>query len=516
MAFTGLLFPLCEPPHRVAADLPLFHDLHIAAIVAEALRGREEYRLEEYFYSPLRHPQEVIYRQAVLQDIARPAVRSCIEEFASHMKESRRLEQQAAACYDVYEKASLQLRAICAYVEGTDTLYAGVSAAGVLSEGMQSFLAYMESYYTSPAFQRLWNTSAEIALSLEGVVYALYLQDAAIEVRPYKGEADVSHRMQLFFARFFTEETPRFSGDTVHRGGLNHIEARIVQELAAIYPHVFEELRFFCEQAKQFREDTLLQFERESQFYLAYLTCMRSGEERGLLFCYPEAVSEKCGIYCDQAYDLALAIQTDADTRLVPNSFSLRDAERSMVVTGPNQGGKTTFARMIGQLVYLASLGLPIPAKAARIFLPDAIYTHFERQEREVTANGKLQDDVERIYDILQQATANSLIIINEMFASAALKDSLCLGRNVMGIISRKDLYCVYVTFLEDLASFDAKTVSLVCTIAQDLKMRTYQIVRQPADGEAYAYALAARYNLGREDIIRRVLHEGVSTGERR
>jgi DNA mismatch repair ATPase MutS len=169
---------------------------------------------------------------------------------------------------------------------------------------------------------------------------------------------------------------------------------------------------------------------------------------------------------------------------------------------------------MIGQLVYLASLGLPIPAKTGRIFLPDAIYTHFERQEREVTANGKLQDDVERIYDILQQATTNSLIIINEMFASAVLKDSLCLGRKVMHIISRKDLYCVYVTFLEDLASFDEKTVSMVCTIAPDLKMRTYQIVRQPADGKAYAYALAARYNLGREDIIRRVLHESMSTGE--
>ncbi|WP_427113940.1 MutS-related protein [Megasphaera sueciensis] len=513
MAFTGLLFPLYEP-HRVTADLPLFHDLHLSVIIAEALRGREEYRLEEYFYSPVLHKEEVIYRQEVMQDISRPDVCSCIESFASHMKESRRWEQQAAACYDIYEKASLQLRAICAYVEGTDTLYAGLRAAGVLSEGMQSFLAYMESYYTSPAFQRLWNTSAETALSLEGVVYALYLQDAAIEVRPYEGEADVSHRMQTFFARFFTEETPRFSGDTIHKDGLNHIEARIVQKLAAIYPHVFEGLLSFCGQAKQFREDTLLQFERESQFFLAYLTCIRSGKERGLLFCYPEAASEKSEIYCEQAYDLALAIQSGKDTRLVPNSFSLRGTERNMVVTGPNQGGKTTFARMIGQLVYLASLGLPIPAKTGRIFLPDAIYTHFERQEREVTANGKLQDDVERIYDILQQATTNSLIIINEMFASAVLKDSLCLGRKVMHIISRKDLYCVYVTFLEDLASFDEKTVSMVCTIAPDLKMRTYQIVRQPADGKAYAYALAARYNLGREDIIRRVLHESMSTGE--
>jgi DNA mismatch repair ATPase MutS len=277
--------------------------------------------------------------------------------------------------------------------------------------------------------------------------------------------------------------------------------------VAELFPEIFEALYDFCEKNADFLDGTIAAFDREVQFYFAYLQFINSIRAAGLKFCYPEVSDTSKEISELEGFDLALANKlVSEDKPIVCNDFFMEGKERIFVVSGPNQGGKTTFARTFGQSHYLANLGCPVPGKAARLLLFDRLFTHFEKEETVEDLRSKLEDDLTRIHDILEAATPRSIVIANEILTSTTLNDAVFLGKKVMEILSRLDLLCVWVTFVEELVSHSDKTVSMVSMVSpENPSVRTYKIVRRPPHGLSYAKAMAEKYGLTSESLKERI-----------
>jgi DNA mismatch repair protein MutS len=493
---------------REAIDEPeCFGDLHLDQIVAAAIANREEYQLDAFFRHPLMDAAAVAYRHDVVRDLGQTAVRNAVNGFADAMRRTSRELALSRELHHPLQKQRCFLEAASMYCDATKRLAEQLQDESVISRGFAALQNHLTVYVTSSGFTTLVESTRSLREELGAVRYTIQVRGATVRVDLYEDQDDLAADVEETFARFRQGAVEDHRVGFHKRKDIDHVEAQILERVANLYPDTFASLRGFCVRYENCFDETIVRFDREVHFYLAYLEQIAPMQDRGLSFCLPEVIADGHEVHAREAFDLSLAVRLgEAGTPVVTNDFELTGAERILVVTGPNQGGKTTFARMFGQLHYLASLGLPVPATEARLLLGDRVFTHFEREESVATLRGKFEDELVRIHEILEHATARSVLVMNESFGSTTLRDALVVGGEIVGQIIELGALCVFVTFVDELAGVAPQTVSMMSNVAsEDPTRRTYKIGRRPADGLAYATALAAKYGLVYDALRRRV-----------
>jgi DNA mismatch repair protein MutS len=501
MPQVSILFP--DPlTAELEGEPGFFRDVLLDQSIEALTRRRGEYELAPYYYTPLHTPEEVDYRQEVFRDLDGTPLTGHLVGFCQKISSVRRGVNFATQCRDPQVAWRWILDAANTYVIAVRDIHAHLSAAHLRSAGLHKIRDYLAGYLESEPFTRLASEAKQVSAGLDRLRYSLTVRGGHVTVRPYVQEEDYAAQVLACFERFRHGEVKEYRVEYKDTISVGHIEAQVLERIARLFPEPFAALERFAAANRELIDPTIALFDRQTQFYLAYLEHLASLRAAGLAFCYPQ-VTEDRRIEVHDTFDLPLADKLTGEHQVVVrNDIRVEGAERIVVVTGPNQGGKTTYARTIAQLCHLARLGLPVPGTSARLPLIDAVHSHFERGENLTDLRGKLQDDLIRIREILERATGRSLIVLNEIFTSTTLEDALALSSRILAQVTDLDALCVCVTFIDELATLNEKTTSVVAGVdALDPTVRTFRLERRPADGRAYAAALAAKHQLTYRDV---------------
>jgi DNA mismatch repair protein MutS len=492
---------------ELALEPPCWRDLHLDQLAGTMLAGRERYGLLPLLFAPLGDVDAVRWRQEVLADLDRSEVMTVIRAFTAAMATMRRDLEHAAHLFEPLQRQWWRLEAARVYCELVRALAAGLASAVPSSRGLRVLLEDVAAYVRGETFTSLAAEEAAVRAALGKVCYCLLIGDDRVVVSAWRGEPDYRAEVSDAFARFRLADVRAHQSGLSSRLEMDHVEAAIARHVAQLFPEAFGALALFAESRRDFPDPTLVAVERELQLLLA--ACELT-ERASLPWCRPEVTEETSVFEAEACFDAALALVRNGEgRRIVANDVCVRAPERFVVITGPNQGGKTTFARSLGQLAHFASLGLPVPAQRARLPLFDAVFTHFGTEEDAGAAgSGKLRDDVVRLAELARSASPRSFVVLNELFSSTALADAVELGRRVVDALAGAGVLGVYVTFLDELATLE-QVVSMVSEVdPHDPAVRTYRVSRRPADGRAYAMVLAARHGLDRERLLARLAAE--------
>lgn len=485
-----------------------FGDLNLHQIVDAVTKSWKEYNLTPFYYARLTELDAIVYRQEVMGDLDQNPTMEAVAAFTEQMRKMRlRLDQAQRMNYYRWTVQRLFLEAVDIYCKSVALLSQALQTLDLRSRGLRALAEYLAEYAAAPAFLTLTAEAEKIKSDLSQIRYCVLLRNGGVTVRHCEEEGDYSDAVEATFAKFSRNNSNQRRLEVPLWEGMNHIEAMIQERVALLEPAAFGELDNFCTAHAGYLDQTIARFDREVHFYIAYLTYIGKFRAASLVVTRPAVSAEDKHVVANQTFDLALAGKLlDEKAPVVTNDCFLSGSERVFVVSGPNQGGKTTFARTFGQMHYLASLGCFVPGTDVKLFLFDHLFTHFERQEDITNLRGKLQDDLFRIHQVLHEATPNSIIIMNEIFSSTALRDAVYLGKKILGRITELDLIAVCVTFLDELATFSDKTVSIVSTVNPDNPaVRTYKLERKPADGLAYALAIAQKYRVTYDSVKERI-----------
>lgn len=245
----------------------------------------------------------------------------------------------------------------------------------------------------------------------------------------------------------------------------------------------------------------------ELAFYLGCLNLRERLDEKGEPACFPVPLAAgQLTLAAEGIYDVCLTLHVE--DRVVGNEVNA-DGKSLVMITGANQGGKSTFLRSLGLAHLMMQSGMFVGAQSFRASVCAGVFTHYKREEDVTMQSGKLDEELARMSEIAGQITPSSILLCNESFASTNEREGSEIARQVVRAMLDKQIKVFFVTHMYDLAhGFHAQGLDTALFLRAERQpdgRRTFKLVQREPLPTSYG-----------KDSYQRIFGTGLDSATRR
>lgn len=505
-----MLINLLYPEHESTSDHgytyknDIIKDLNLSRIFKAMAKD------DTYIYSvvnsvimfPLRTRDQILHRQGMIKDVI--ANLFIFEEFytilteigieiAKYQSENLKLKKSGAtitkasaimASLEYLEKLVLCLEVIKNHIDENEVKYT--------SSTMKDFCSEFKKEYSTEYISKIVSSVKEMTFLRDGGTLML----SAVPGLGMRGDEFIIHdlreggyknqkkRFRDTFSDLYTKlfqknvillttAEQKYDARELEQAGLHHI-LKLYQGFTNSLSMFFEDLR------------------HQTAFYIGCYRLYSRLTNLVIPVCFPGVPDNDVDVisYKD-LYDLSLAIIT----RNMPIGNDINKEDKKLfVISGANQGGKSTFLRSFAIAQVLMLAGMFVPARSYCCSLCSNIFTHFTRREDSAMNSGKLDEELKRMNAIIKEVKKGDMVFLNESFASTTEKEGSIIALDIADALYEFNIKLIMVTHLFEFTKtvYDKNPEHAVFLSAERLDdgTRTYKILEMPPSQTSFGMDL--------------------------
>ena len=456
-------------------DMEMQEIINIMALKDELIKKVVTYA----FQNPLVDMESISYRQGILEDVLER--RDIVKELYNVVCETQMTVKKhffGMNNQNLRNMYTTSLEYISAYILGlksirglTDKYYSLFKSTGfksffeeIKSELSDEYLKEINDFINNLKSTDTYSISVDFGPRLDGVNYTLR-------------EAKKTSFSLLNILH--TQSIKLKEDDEAGRKDFDYRKDLAIQEASNTLAKTVDHLDYFFSSLQS-----------ELAFYTGVVNLANHLENLGMPFCIPKVLpKETFDRSYDNLYDVALAItkKSKVDSNILEESN-----KRLYLISGANQGGKTTFLRSLGQAQIMAQSGILVGASKFEVPIRIHIYTHFKKEEDQNIKSGKLDEELLRMNDLINHMDPFSLVLFNESFSSTNEREGSRINKDIVDSLIK---YSNEVFSVSHLYTFshsyegDFRVVFLIAERKED-GSRTHHLIKGIPEKTAYGIDL--------------------------